>query len=203
MSEKQQYIDIYRLYAERAFQEGNWIWSRFKIYMTLNAAAFAAAGLIFRDIDFSTLQDLGQKEWTESIEPAVKILFISIIAYIGQQQARNWASVSVQGQMWENIFHWHLAQIEKKLDMSKVDLFTYLDQCEKPGFTTDLPPKRGMGHLTKRAKLLSERKASKPLFNRKDPIDSNIEIARIFKFTYFSILFACFMGLIGIGFSHV
>lgn len=169
------YTEIYKIYYERLKAEGDWIWSRFKIYMTLNTGAVAAIGLLFRDFRF----DLSTGDFT-------RLIILLGVSIIGRQLALEWKNISIQSRFWESVLTWHVAEIERKIDKEAVDLYLYLDNCEKSeGYVA----KDGMNHIVEQVKT-----------KRKDPIFSNESVSdtfrRTFEVTFLLSLFAivaCFV----------
>ena len=147
------------MYVERLKVEGDWIWSRFKIYMTLNTGIFAAIGLLVRDLTFDF-----------SSGDIAKLAIISGASLLGWQIAIQWLNVNVQGRFWENVFTWHAAQIEKKINMESIDLYQYIDSFEQSdGYKT----KPGMEHIISQMKGV-----------RNDPILSNQRVSKAFMWVF-------------------
>lgn len=168
-----EYSEIYKMYAERLKTEGDWIWSRFQIYMTLNTAAFAAIGLIF-----------GNMKLDFSAEDLVRLAIIVATSILGRQLAIEWTNVNRDGRFWQNVFTWHAAQIERKLQRDAVDLYQYIDSFEMPSKSETYVGKSGMEHIVDQMKN-----------QRKDPILSNLSVSRFFKVAFEASFFVSFLAI--------
>lgn len=168
------YLEIYKIYIDRIRQEGDWIWSRFKLYVTLNTAAFGAIGLVFREVKFDA-----------SISDIAKIITIFGISFVGRQIALEWTNVIKQGIFWENVFTWHAAQIEKQINKESVDLWQYLESYEQ---TTGMVKKAGMEYITEPMNT-----------ERKDPLFSSLDVSKTFKIMFEVIFVVSIVSVIVLG----
>lgn len=165
-SDENYYLEIYKIYIDRLNREGDWIWSRFRIYMTINTALIAAIGLIIRSVEFSDITSL--------LFNSIMILVVSIIGY---SFSKEWSTVSTEGQYWESMMTHFVARIESKLDLDEVTLYQYIDDHEKPKWRGKRVPKYSAGHVTEQ------------FISRKDNSFSNISVSSLFGrlFLFFSI----------------
>ncbi|MEW6240065.1 MAG: hypothetical protein AB1564_04585 [Chloroflexota bacterium] len=114
------YTKIYELYLQRIMKEGDWYWTRFNIFMTLNIGALAALGFVFKDhlVDIASI-------------PISMWLATAGIATVGFQLSKAWKAISVNGRFWQATMTSELAQIESILNQAHVDLFSRIDNIDK------------------------------------------------------------------------
>ena len=112
-STRETYLKVYELYVQRAIQEGNWYWSRFRIYLSLNAGIFVAVGFLVKE----DLVDVPKM-------PGRTVIVMIAVSLVGAYLSKAWESVAVDGAHWQDVIHEHLAAIENKLETEGVNLFS-------------------------------------------------------------------------------
>jgi len=121
-SQLEVHISVYKLYIDRIVHEGNLIWSRFKIYLSLNAGAFAAVGLVV-------------KPAADDVSEAHLITFplIVLISIVGWRLSLAWKQVSLDGSKWQRFITGRIAELENNISLEGVNLYTQIVEEIKGG----------------------------------------------------------------------
>lgn len=107
-------FQMYKLYINRHFKEGDWYWSRFKIYLSLNTGIVVLAGLLF-------------KEYLDKLPfdaPVWLWIINSVLFGVGIQLARVWKKVDEDGRRWQLIIDKCIAALEPELFEKGNGLYT-------------------------------------------------------------------------------
>jgi len=106
-------FQMYELYINRHFKGGDWYWSRFKIYLSLNTGIVVIAGLLF-------------KEYLDKLPFDTPFLWIinSVMFGVGIQLARVWKKVNEDGRRWQLIIDEYIAALEPELFEEGNGLYT-------------------------------------------------------------------------------
>jgi hypothetical protein len=106
-------FQMYKLYINRHMKEGDWMWSRFKIYLSLNTGVVVLVGLLF-------------KEYLDKLpfNAPIWLWVISFVLFIvGAYLANVWQRVCEDGCRWQRIIDEHIAALEPEL-FGKGGLYT-------------------------------------------------------------------------------
>jgi len=93
---------MYELYINRHMKEGDWMWSRFKIYLSLNTGVVALAGLLFNPY-------LDKLPFNA---PVCLWVISSVLFFVGAYLANVWVRVNKDGFRWQRIIDEHIAALE-------------------------------------------------------------------------------------------
>ena len=171
------YREVYKIYFERLQKEGDFIWSRFKLYMTIKSAALAAIVIILRDSDLDS-----------NFNILTRMPLVAIVSFLGFRVALEWSRINEEGRYWENVFTHFLARIERRINSKDVNLFRFIDDHERPKWRGKRVPKSGAEHVTEQS------------VQRKDPIFSNITVARLFQYVFFTLFL---LSLVAAGYAAI
>jgi hypothetical protein len=98
-------IEIYKLYINRHMKEGDWIWVRFQLYLSLNVGAVALIGILLKEFLTQLPFDVPIWLW----------FFNSVVFLIGAYLARAWKKVCEDGARWQFVIDRHIAEIESAI----------------------------------------------------------------------------------------
>jgi len=107
-------FEMYELYINRHFKEGDWYWSRFKIYLSLNTGIVAVEGILLKDF----LKDLPFNA------PIFLWIISSVLFFVGIYLAKVWQKVAADGHRWQLIIVRRISELEPQLFEEGVGLYT-------------------------------------------------------------------------------
>lgn len=112
-------LNVYELYVQRIMKEGDWIWSRFKIYLGFNSGVIAIMGFITRPY----------LSGEATILPARTLVVVYMLSLIGFVFSVAWYLVNADGAKWQNVMRKKLVEVERGL-FKKTDyaLFKEIDE---------------------------------------------------------------------------
>lgn len=119
ITEDEKFLKLYELYLQRITTEYNLMWSRFKIYLSLNGGVIASLGFV-----------IGKKEENVHLNSYLGSIseFIYLICFIGFLFSIIWYLINVDSQKWQKLMNETLVQYEKKLSLDdKMGLYTEIE----------------------------------------------------------------------------
>jgi len=111
---EQHAVELYKLYVERHMKEGDWMWTRFRLYLSLNVGAVALVGIVLKDFLEKLPFDVPLWLW----------VFNCIAFLIGAYLARAWQRVCEDGARWQLVIEKHIAALEPALFQEGNGLYT-------------------------------------------------------------------------------
>jgi len=105
LKEPNKAFEIYELYINRHMKEGDWMWSRFKIYLSLNTGIVLVVGWLFKDYIDTLPYDAPALLWI------ISLVLFSVGAYL----AWVWKRVNEDGCHWQRIIDEEIAGLEPQL----------------------------------------------------------------------------------------
>jgi hypothetical protein len=133
---EQHAVELYKLYIKRHMKEGDWMWTRFQLYLSLNIGAVALVGILLKD--FLEKLPFNVPLWLWAFNCVVFI----IAAYL----ARAWQRVCEDGARWQLIIDKRIAALEPALFQEGEGLYTVI---VREG-TTTLSSQRDVANISSR-----------------------------------------------------
>ena len=119
-------LKAYDLYLQRIMLENNLIWSRFKIYLSINVGAFAAVSLLFKEY-IKNLLSFPYWLW----------ILVFVISIVGYFLSTYWKSVNKDGIRWQQLMNEHLKKIEDEIPNESINLYNSIINASKSSTVKD------------------------------------------------------------------
>lgn len=126
-------FQMYELYINRHFKEGDWYWSRFKIYLSLNTGIVVVEGILLKGF----LKDLPFNA------PIFLWIISSVLFIVGIYLAKVWQKISKDGRRWQLLIDKYISKLEPQLFEEGGGLYTaiineYIKKKEQKGKEEDV-----------------------------------------------------------------
>ena len=131
MNELEARMAAYQSYINRFMKEGEWYWSRFKVYLSLNSGAIVVLGALIKPYVASVL-DAPPDLWVLS----------SVVAFVGIRLSNTWKAANADGERWQNVIREQLCKTEavlaEKHGLPDLELFLLIDRCHREDKSLDV-----------------------------------------------------------------
>ena len=120
--DQQQATELYRLYVERVMKEGEWLWARFNIYLSLNTGMAVITGVLLENYLADLPFDVPFGLWG----------LCCVVCLVGVWVAYSWQRVNEDSLYWQSFIIRLLADFERNLFPEQNGLYAAIWQDAYP-----------------------------------------------------------------------